>query len=248
MDDRVCRESGNDNREQIEVELGGLVGLAHGPPKRKRAATLLGGCHPEVETRKEVFTGDIYRVAVASRPVLAHSSETAIHRWVDSLRVTTEALRWPLPCAVMCLRNYCVGAQLYAFWAPSLLNRIHANPKVAAKRASRWLFRRAAGWFCLRNSAGAFHAAGQLRTPGLGDGERPAPEHRPRPMVQTHNGFIWLGTEVGLVRFDGSSFAVFDRNSSPALPDSDIQCLLETATARCGLAPAMVWPGGRMAR
>jgi ligand-binding sensor domain-containing protein len=47
-------------------------------------------------------------------------------------------------------------------------------------------------------------------------------------LVQTRQGFLWLGTEVGLVRFDGSGFAVFDRNSTPALPGSHIRCLLET--------------------
>ena len=47
-------------------------------------------------------------------------------------------------------------------------------------------------------------------------------------LLQTRDGFVWLGTEVGLVRFDGNSFQVFDRNSTPALPGSDVRCLLET--------------------
>ena len=46
--------------------------------------------------------------------------------------------------------------------------------------------------------------------------------------MQTGDGFVWLGTEAGLVRFDGNSFAVFDHGSSPALPSGDIRCLLET--------------------
>jgi signal transduction histidine kinase/ligand-binding sensor domain-containing protein len=33
---------------------------------------------------------------------------------------------------------------------------------------------------------------------------------------------------VGLVRFDGNGFQVFDRNSTPALPGNDVRCLLET--------------------
>jgi signal transduction histidine kinase/ligand-binding sensor domain-containing protein len=45
-------------------------------------------------------------------------------------------------------------------------------------------------------------------------------------LAQTRDGFIWLGTEVGLVRFDGNGFQVFDRNSSPGLPGNDVRCLL----------------------
>jgi ligand-binding sensor domain-containing protein/signal transduction histidine kinase len=58
--------------------------------------------------------------------------------------------------------------------------------------------------------------------------ENGLPQNTVQALAQTRNGFVWLGTEVGLVRFDGNSFQVFDRNSSPALPSSDIRCLLET--------------------
>ena len=58
--------------------------------------------------------------------------------------------------------------------------------------------------------------------------ENGLPQNTVQALVQTRDGFIWLGTEVGLVRFDGYGFQVFDRNSSPALPGSDIRCLLET--------------------
>ena len=56
--------------------------------------------------------------------------------------------------------------------------------------------------------------------------ENGLPQNTVQALVQTKDGFIWLGTEVGLVRFDGNSFAVFDKNSSPALPGNDIRCLL----------------------
>ena len=58
--------------------------------------------------------------------------------------------------------------------------------------------------------------------------ENGLPQNTVQALVQTKDGFVWLGTEVGLVRFDGSAFQVFDRNSTPALPGSDIRCLLET--------------------
>jgi signal transduction histidine kinase len=58
--------------------------------------------------------------------------------------------------------------------------------------------------------------------------ENGLPQNTVQALVQTRDGFVWLGTEVGLVRFDGNGFAVFDRNSTPALPGSDVRCLLET--------------------
>jgi len=57
--------------------------------------------------------------------------------------------------------------------------------------------------------------------------ENGLPQNTVQALVQTRDGFVWLGTEVGLVRFDGNGFAVFDRNSSPALPGNDVRCLFE---------------------
>jgi signal transduction histidine kinase/ligand-binding sensor domain-containing protein len=56
--------------------------------------------------------------------------------------------------------------------------------------------------------------------------ENGLPQNTVQALAQTRDGFLWLGTEVGLVRFDGVGFAVFDRNSSPALPGNDVRCLL----------------------
>jgi ligand-binding sensor domain-containing protein/signal transduction histidine kinase len=58
--------------------------------------------------------------------------------------------------------------------------------------------------------------------------ENGLPQNTVQALVQTRDGFVWLGTEVGLVRFDGTVFAVFDKNSTPALPGNDVRCLLET--------------------
>ena len=56
--------------------------------------------------------------------------------------------------------------------------------------------------------------------------ENGLPQNTVQALAQTRDGFIWLGTEAGLVRFDGLAFQVFDRTSSPALPSGDIRCLL----------------------
>lgn len=56
--------------------------------------------------------------------------------------------------------------------------------------------------------------------------ENGLPQNTVQALAQTPDGFLWVGTEAGLARFDGSGFQVFDRNSTPALPVSDIHCLL----------------------
>ena len=56
--------------------------------------------------------------------------------------------------------------------------------------------------------------------------ENGLPQNTVQAIAQTRDGFVWLGTEVGLVRFDGNSFVLFDQNSKPALPGNDVRCLL----------------------
>ena len=56
--------------------------------------------------------------------------------------------------------------------------------------------------------------------------ENGLPQNTVEALAQTRDGFVWVGTEAGLARFDGVSFQTFDRNSTPALPGSDIRCLL----------------------
>jgi signal transduction histidine kinase/ligand-binding sensor domain-containing protein len=59
--------------------------------------------------------------------------------------------------------------------------------------------------------------------------ENGLPQNTVQAIAQTRDGFVWLGTEVGLVRFDGNSFVLFDQSSKPALPGNDVSCLLATA-------------------
>ena len=56
--------------------------------------------------------------------------------------------------------------------------------------------------------------------------ENGLPQNTVQALAQTPDGFVWIATEVGLVRFDGVSFTVFDKTTTPALPGNDIRCLL----------------------
>src|SRR5208337_773930 len=45
-------------------------------------------------------------------------------------------------------------------------------------------------------------------------------------VAQTPDGYLWLGTEEGLARFDGVRFTVFDKSTTPELKSSLVSALL----------------------
>jgi signal transduction histidine kinase/ligand-binding sensor domain-containing protein len=47
--------------------------------------------------------------------------------------------------------------------------------------------------------------------------EQGLPQNRVTAITQTPDGYLWLGTWFGLVRFDGARFVVFDHNNTPEL-------------------------------
>ena len=58
--------------------------------------------------------------------------------------------------------------------------------------------------------------------------ENGLPQNTVPVLLQTHDGFLWAGTELGLARFDGMSFRIFDHAANPGFPDAEIQCLLDS--------------------
>jgi diguanylate cyclase (GGDEF)-like protein len=46
-------------------------------------------------------------------------------------------------------------------------------------------------------------------------------------LLQSSDGYLWLGTQDGLVRFDGARFELFDSRSTPAIGNNHIQSLAE---------------------
>ena len=51
------------------------------------------------------------------------------------------------------------------------------------------------------------------------------PENTVQAFAQTPDRYLWIGTSGGLVRFDGASFVVYDRDNTPAIRDNSIFCL-----------------------
>ena len=57
------------------------------------------------------------------------------------------------------------------------------------------------------------------------------PDNIINAVAQTRDGYVWMGTSVGLVRFDGTEFKVLDPASNPEVRSSAVNCL---AAARDG--------------
>ena len=62
------------------------------------------------------------------------------------------------------------------------------------------------------------------------------PQNTVEAMVQTRDGYLWLGTQEGLARFDGVRFTVFDRAATGGVLGDNVTALLE---ARDGV----LWAG-----
>jgi signal transduction histidine kinase/ligand-binding sensor domain-containing protein len=55
------------------------------------------------------------------------------------------------------------------------------------------------------------------------------PQNKVTAVVQTHDGYLWVGTYSGLARFDGVRFTIFDENNTPAMWSSRVTSLFEAA-------------------
>ncbi len=63
------------------------------------------------------------------------------------------------------------------------------------------------------------------------------PQNTITAITQTHDGYLWLGTQEGLVRFDGLRFYVFSKRNG-ALSNNSVVTLLEDRSGPCGSVPA----------
>jgi ligand-binding sensor domain-containing protein/signal transduction histidine kinase len=58
------------------------------------------------------------------------------------------------------------------------------------------------------------------------------PQNSAQAVVRTPDGYLWIGTEEGLARFDGVRFTVFDHSNEPAIPSKDISVLFVDRAGR----------------
>jgi signal transduction histidine kinase/ligand-binding sensor domain-containing protein len=62
--------------------------------------------------------------------------------------------------------------------------------------------------------------------------ENGLPQNTVNNIVQTPDGYLWLGTFDGLARFDGARFKIFKKSNTPALPMNRILSLAVDASGR----------------
>lgn len=60
--------------------------------------------------------------------------------------------------------------------------------------------------------------------------ENGLPQNTVSVLLQSQDGFLWAGTELGLARFDGVNFRLFDHATTPGFPDAEINCMLDAGT------------------
>jgi signal transduction histidine kinase/ligand-binding sensor domain-containing protein len=58
--------------------------------------------------------------------------------------------------------------------------------------------------------------------------EQGLPQNKVTAVVQTRDGYIWVGTYSGLTRFDGVAFTIFDEWNTPQMPSSRVTALFES--------------------
>src|SRR4051812_42648210 len=61
------------------------------------------------------------------------------------------------------------------------------------------------------------------------DTEDGLPHNSVKQLLQTRDGYLWIGTNYGLARFDGLTFTVFNKNNTPEIRSSTVTTMAETA-------------------
>jgi ligand-binding sensor domain-containing protein/signal transduction histidine kinase len=56
--------------------------------------------------------------------------------------------------------------------------------------------------------------------------ENGLPQNTVHAIAQTSDGYVWIGTEAGLARFDGVRFTIFDKQNTPQIKSNYVRALL----------------------
>ena len=113
---------------------------------------------------------------------------------------------------------------------PSATPPVTSGPSLVrlsrAIRLAGILFAIAAPWSARSLGAGPEPVYNTLAF-GIEDG---LPSNVAEIMVQTRDGYLWVGTEAGLARFNGQEIATFPAATNPELGSNLIRCLAEDAS------------------
>ena len=70
--------------------------------------------------------------------------------------------------------------------------------------------------------------------------ENGLPQNSVHALFQSRDGYLWVGTEGGIARFNGVEFKVFQHENTPPITSDDIRCFAQTIDASGGNS---VWIG-----
>ncbi len=84
------------------------------------------------------------------------------------------------------------------------------------------------------------------------DSDQGLPQNSVSAIVQTSDGYIWFGTQEGLVRFDGVRFVVYDRSRQPEFTRNHVTALMHDSTGTLWIGfvdgGLVAYAGGRFTR
>ena len=63
------------------------------------------------------------------------------------------------------------------------------------------------------------------------------PQNTVHSILQTRDGYLWLGTDGGLVRFDGIDFVTFDAENTPQFKSDTVYDLLQDGSGTLWIRP-----------
>ena len=63
------------------------------------------------------------------------------------------------------------------------------------------------------------------------------PQSSAQAIARTPDGYLWVGTQEGLARFDGVRFTVFNSENEAGIPDKQISVLSVDRVGRLALEP-----------
>jgi ligand-binding sensor domain-containing protein/signal transduction histidine kinase len=66
--------------------------------------------------------------------------------------------------------------------------------------------------------------------------EHGLPDNQVRDILQTHDGYLWILTQQGLARFDGTKFTVFDHANTPELNNDVAYAMAEDIEGNLGIS------------
>src|SRR5476651_2176190 len=97
---------------------------------------------------------------------------------------------------------------------------------------NRWILRCAWLWLCVWASifAACAETTNRSDAPFIVDSwstKEGLPQSSVISVIQTRDGYLWLGTLNGLVRFDGTRFTIFNDHNTPGLNSDRIVYLFE---------------------